>query len=148
MNDDTFFMNQTAMDDPNVIVLMNVSGNTTPKQRPSDTTKNSTISDKIDLAGSEGFKRHGSRYTKPQLDPVVSHVWSRLERVGFKPTSIFGLMARVQNHHSGPHEEVEECAFVGNTGHFDNDRLGLLRGLGKDENRHGKSFSSSPLVTV
>ena len=33
------FMNQTAMDDPNVIVLMNVSGNTTPKQRPSDTTK-------------------------------------------------------------------------------------------------------------
>ena len=39
MNDDTFFMNQTAMDDPNVIVLMNVSGNTTPKQRPSDTTK-------------------------------------------------------------------------------------------------------------
>ena len=28
MNDDTFFMNQTAMDDPNVIVLMNVSGNT------------------------------------------------------------------------------------------------------------------------
>ena len=39
MNDDTFFMNQTAMDDPNVIVLMNVSGNTRPKQRPSDTTK-------------------------------------------------------------------------------------------------------------
>ena len=27
------------MDDPNVIVLMNVSRNTTPKQRPSDTTK-------------------------------------------------------------------------------------------------------------
>ena len=33
------FMNQTAMDDPNVIVLMNVSESTTPKQRPSDTTK-------------------------------------------------------------------------------------------------------------
>ena len=29
MNDDTFFMNQTAMDDPNVIVLRKVSGNTT-----------------------------------------------------------------------------------------------------------------------
>ena len=42
----------------------------------------------------------------------------------------------VQHHHSGPHEEVEECAFVGNTRHFDNDRLGWLTVLGRHENRH------------
>ena len=40
-----------------------------------------------DLAGSEGFERHESRHTKPLLDPVVFHVWSRRVRVGFRPTS-------------------------------------------------------------
>ena len=46
---------------------------------------------RLDLAGSEGFERHESRYTKFQLDPVVFHVWSQSERVGFRLTSIFGL---------------------------------------------------------
>ena len=41
------------MDDPNVIVLMNVSGNTTPKQRPSDTTKTRQFLTDTDAAGDE-----------------------------------------------------------------------------------------------
>ena len=32
-----------------------------------------------DLAVSEGFERHESRYAKPQLDHFVFHVWSRRE---------------------------------------------------------------------
>ena len=45
------------------------------------------------------------------------------------------INGRVQQLHSGPHEKVEECALVGNTGHFDNDRLGQIRGLGRHESR-------------
>ena len=57
----------------------------------------------------------------------------------------------VQHHHSGPHEEVEECTFVGNTRHFDNDRLGRLSVLGRHENRHRQASENRfvfPLVTV
>ena len=36
----------------------------------------------------------------------------------------------------GPHEEVGEFAVVENTGHFDDDRLGRLTGLGRYESRH------------
>ena len=46
---------------------------------------------KPDLAGSEDFERHASRYTKFQLVLVVFYAWSRRGRVGFRPTSIFGL---------------------------------------------------------
>ena len=52
---------------------------------------NGHLHNEIDLAGSEGFEWHESRYTTPQLDPVVFHAWSRRGRVGFRPTSIFGL---------------------------------------------------------
>ena len=44
------------------------------------------------MAGSEGFEWHESRYTTPQLDPVVFHAWSRRERVGFRPTLSSGWM--------------------------------------------------------
>ena len=49
------------------------------------------LHNEIDLAGSEGFKRHESCYIKPQLVPVFFHVLSRRECVGFRPTSICGL---------------------------------------------------------
>ena len=39
------------------------------------------------------------------------------------------LNARVQHHHSGPHEKVGDFAVVENTGHFDDNRLGRLTGL-------------------
>ena len=67
---------------------------------PSSMTKQSNFEDvlfgfartcKPDLAGSEDFERHKSRYTKFQLDPVVFHAWSRRGRVGFRPTYIFGV---------------------------------------------------------
>ena len=41
--------------------------------------KNGHLQNDIDLAGSD-FERHESRNTKPQLIPVVFHVWSRRVR--------------------------------------------------------------------
>ena len=45
------------------------------------------LHNEIDLSGS-GFEWHKSRYTTPQLDPIVSHAWSRRGCVGFRPTSL------------------------------------------------------------
>ena len=60
--------------------------------------KNGHLQNDIDLASS-GFERHESRNTKPQLNPVVFHVWSRRVR--------FALDDSVQ-----ASETMFECCFT------------------------------------
>ena len=56
----------------------------------------------------------------------------------------------VQHRHSGPHEEVKGCAFIGNNGHFDDGRLGRLtheyRHRQASENRFRLPFGHGVIV--